>query len=215
VISKKESPIVYLPYGVRSPSAFLTTKHTKHTKIVDTEHSRTFLCLFAVCGTKKETRLFFVELGGRLSEKKAGFPACAVFCPVHRYFCIFSCVSWLKITLGDFQKRISHCIFAVRGPQPSAFLTTKHTKIMDTEHSRTFLYLFAVCWTKKETRLFFVELRGRLSEKKAGFPARTVFCPAHRSFCIFSCVSCVSWLKNRQPGISVSFQTDAQRGILF
>ncbi|OQY56839.1 MAG: hypothetical protein B6245_17810 [Desulfobacteraceae bacterium 4572_88] len=77
---------------------------------------------------------------------------------------------------------------------------------MGTEHSRTFLCLFAVCGTKKETRLFFVEFRGRLSEKKPGFP------PVHRSFCIFSCVS---WLKNRQPGISVSFQTDAQRDILF
>ena len=93
MISKKESPIVYLPHGVRSPSAFLTTKHTK---IMGTEHSRTFLCLFAVHRTKKETRLFFVGLRGRLSEKKAGFPACAVFCPAHRYFCIFSCVSWLK-----------------------------------------------------------------------------------------------------------------------
>ncbi|OQY60240.1 MAG: hypothetical protein B6245_02415 [Desulfobacteraceae bacterium 4572_88] len=86
---------------------------------------------------------------------------------------------------------------------------------MSTEHSRTFLYLFAVCGTKKETRLFFVELGGSLSEKKPGFPACAVFCPAHRYFCIFSCVSCVSWLKNRQPGISVSFQTDAQRDILF
>jgi len=46
VISKKESPAVYLPHGVRSPSAFLTAKHTKHTKIMGTEHSRTFLCLF-------------------------------------------------------------------------------------------------------------------------------------------------------------------------
>ena len=107
-------------------------------------------------------------------------------------------------------------MFAARGPQPVRFFNhethTKHTKIMGTEHSRTFLCLFAVCGTKKETRLFFVGLGGRLSEKKAGFPACTVFCPAHRYFCIFSCVS---WLKNRRPGISVSFQTDAQRDILF
>ena len=80
VISKKESPTVYLPHGVR-PSAFLTTKHTKIMKIMNTEHSRTFLCLFAVCGTKKETRLFFVELGGRLSEKKPGFPPVPFFVP--------------------------------------------------------------------------------------------------------------------------------------
>ena len=78
MISKKESPAVYLPHGVRSPSAFLTTKHTK---IMSTEHSRTFLCLFAVCGTKKETRLFFVGLGGRLSEKKPGFPPVLFFVP--------------------------------------------------------------------------------------------------------------------------------------
>jgi len=83
MISKKESPAVYLPHGVRSPSAFLTTKHTKHTKIMSTEHSRTFLCLFAVHRTKKETRLFFVGFRGRLSEKNPGFPPVLFFCPAH------------------------------------------------------------------------------------------------------------------------------------
>jgi len=50
---------------------------------------------------------------------------------------------------------------------------------MSTEHSRTFLYLFAVHRTKKETRLFFVGFRGRLSEKNPGFPPVLFFCPAH------------------------------------
>ena len=85
-----------MSYELRIMSAYLTTKHTKHTKIMNTEYSRTFLCLFAVCGTKKETRLFFVELGGRLSEKKPGFPPALFFVLCIYLYCIFSCVSWLK-----------------------------------------------------------------------------------------------------------------------
>ncbi|OQY58918.1 MAG: hypothetical protein B6245_09340 [Desulfobacteraceae bacterium 4572_88] len=94
-----------------------------------------------------------------------------------------------------------------RGPQPVRFFNHETHETHENYEHRTFPHFFV--------SFCFVELGGRLSEKKAGFPACAVFCPAHRYFCIFSCVSCVSWLKKQAAGDIRQFSDRRSAGYPF